>query len=191
MVAAGGFWFIPGHAVSRTFWALPARGLRHRRRPDLPGDGRQPLHDGARRPALRGHPHQPGPILQRHRLDLGPIIGGMYLLLQGRRRATAPAARPSIFPTSTVAVVVLVLAVIFYFAYVPDIKMEDDYHLDEADAGRLAFDLGAPALCDGRRRAVLLRRRAGGHLQLLHQLHDGRGAGHSRFLAVGHIQGLA
>ena len=29
----------------------------------------------------------------------------------------------------------LVLAVIFYFANVPDIKMEDDYHLDDAAPG--------------------------------------------------------
>ena len=34
-----------------------------------------------------------------------------------------------------VAVVVIVLAVVFYFANVPDIKTEDDYHLDDSDAG--------------------------------------------------------
>ena len=28
--------------------------------------------------------------------------------------------------------VVLVLAVVFYFAYIPDIKTEDDYHLDDS-----------------------------------------------------------
>ena len=31
--------------------------------------------------------------------------------------------------------VVIVLAVVFYFANVPDIKMEDDYHLDDGAAG--------------------------------------------------------
>jgi FHS family L-fucose permease-like MFS transporter len=38
-------------------------------------------------------------------------------------------------PYVGVGVVVLVLAVIFYFANVPDIKMEDDYHLDDAAPG--------------------------------------------------------
>ena len=61
-------------------------------------------------------------------------------------RATARAARRSTFRTSGVAIVVLVIAVVFYFANVPDIKMEDDYHLDDADAGRFALHLVAPAL---------------------------------------------
>jgi FHS family L-fucose permease-like MFS transporter len=34
-----------------------------------------------------------------------------------------------------VATVVLVLAVVFFFAYVPDIKTEDDYHLDDSAPG--------------------------------------------------------
>ena len=34
-------------------------------------------------------------------------------------------------PYVGVAIVVLVLAVTFYFAYIPDIKPEDDYHLDD------------------------------------------------------------
>ena len=38
-----------------------------------------------------------------------------------------------------------VLAVIFYFADVPDIKAEDDYHLDDAEPARVAFDLDASA----------------------------------------------
>ena len=36
-------------------------------------------------------------------------------------------------PYAGVAVVVLILAVIFFFAPVPDVKAEDDYHLDERD----------------------------------------------------------
>ena len=35
-------------------------------------------------------------------------------------------------PYAAIGVVVLVLAVVFYFAEVPEIKMEDDYHLDDA-----------------------------------------------------------
>ena len=37
-------------------------------------------------------------------------------------------------PYVTIAAVVFVLAAVFYFAPVPDIKMEDDYHLDDATA---------------------------------------------------------
>jgi FHS family L-fucose permease-like MFS transporter len=38
-------------------------------------------------------------------------------------------------PYVCIAVVVIALAVVFYFAPVPDIKMEDDYHLDDAAPG--------------------------------------------------------
>jgi FHS family L-fucose permease-like MFS transporter len=37
-------------------------------------------------------------------------------------------------PYVTVAVVVIILAVVFYFANMPEIKTEDDYHLDDAAA---------------------------------------------------------
>ena len=39
-------------------------------------------------------------------------------------------------PYAGVAVAVLILAVIFFFAPVPDIKAEDDYHIDDKDNGR-------------------------------------------------------
>ena len=35
-------------------------------------------------------------------------------------------------PYAAIGVIVIILAVIFYFADVPDIKMEDDYHLDDS-----------------------------------------------------------
>jgi FHS family L-fucose permease-like MFS transporter len=38
-------------------------------------------------------------------------------------------------PYVCIAAVVIALAVVFYFAPVPDIKMEDDYHLDDAAPG--------------------------------------------------------
>ena len=68
--------------------------------------------------------------------------------------------------------VVLVIAVVFYFANVPDIKMEDEYHLDDPTAGRDALHLVAPAFRAGGGGAVFLRGGAGRDLQLLHQLHD-------------------
>ena len=56
----------------------------------------------------------------------GPIIGAQYFYSKD----------PKIFvPYVAVAVVVLVLAVIFKVSYVPDIKNEDDFHLDESQPG--------------------------------------------------------
>lgn len=52
----------------------------------------------------------------------GPIIGAQYFYSKD----------PKIFvPYVAVAVVVLVLAVVFKMAYVPDIKNEDDFHIDD------------------------------------------------------------
>lgn len=52
----------------------------------------------------------------------GPIIGAQYFYSKD----------PKIFvPYVAVAVVVLVLALVFKMAYVPDIKNEDDFHLDD------------------------------------------------------------
>ena len=55
----------------------------------------------------------------------GPIIGAQYFYSKD----------PKIFvPYVAVAVIVLVLAVVFKFADVPDIKNEDDFHLDDQAA---------------------------------------------------------
>jgi FHS family L-fucose permease-like MFS transporter len=55
----------------------------------------------------------------------GPIIGAQYFY----------SSDPKIFvPYVAVAIVVLMLAVIFKMAYVPDIKNEDDFHLDDKTA---------------------------------------------------------
>ncbi len=52
----------------------------------------------------------------------GPIVGAQYFYSKD----------PKIFvPYVAVAIVVLLLALVFKMAYVPDIKNEDDYHLDE------------------------------------------------------------
>ena len=46
MVAVGGFWFIPA-TQHRAVLGVPARRVRHRRRPDVPGNDRQSLHHRA------------------------------------------------------------------------------------------------------------------------------------------------
>lgn len=61
---------------------------------------------------------------------LGPIIGGAFFYSnQG-----AEAAQQQLYiPYLVVALVVLVLAVVFYFSYVPDLNTEDEYNLDNGE----------------------------------------------------------
>ena len=129
LVAVGGFWFIPATKIAGLL-GLPARRVRRGLRPDVPGDGGQSLHHGARAAALRRHAHQPGPVLQRRRLDLRPDRRQHVLLRHGRRRPST-GSQTLWIPYAGVAVVVLILAVIFFFAPVPDVKAEDDYHIGQ------------------------------------------------------------
>jgi len=62
----------------------------------------------------------------------GPIIGSMYFY------STDAAGRSTgnetlYIPYVAIGVIVLVLAAVFFFANVPDIGAEDDYHLDSTD----------------------------------------------------------
>lgn len=62
----------------------------------------------------------------------GPIIGGMFFYTKDAATGRSTGSETLYIPYVIVAIVVCVLAVIFYFAYIPDIKTEDDYHLDDA-----------------------------------------------------------
>ncbi len=62
---------------------------------------------------------------------LGPIVGSMYFY--GTDAAGKSTGSETLYiPYVGIAVGVIVLAVIFYFSNIPDIKMEDDYHLDDS-----------------------------------------------------------
>jgi len=64
---------------------------------------------------------------------LGPIIGSVFFYsTDAKGHSTADATL--YIPYAAIAVIVVILAVIFYFARVPDIKTEDEYHLDDAAA---------------------------------------------------------
>ena len=64
----------------------------------------------------------------------GPIIGGMFFY--SKDAAGRSTGNETLYiPYVTVAVVVVVLAVVFYFAYIPDIKTDDEYHLDDSPPG--------------------------------------------------------
>lgn len=61
----------------------------------------------------------------------GPIIGGIFFYSKDAAGAST-GSETLYIPYVIVAGVVSVLAVIFYYAYIPDIKTEDDYHLDDS-----------------------------------------------------------
>ncbi|MCL2623305.1 MAG: hypothetical protein FWD31_06515 [Planctomycetaceae bacterium] len=63
---------------------------------------------------------------------LGPILGGLFFYAKDASGHSIGSEMLYI-PYVTVACIVLVLSVIFYFAYIPDVKTKDDYHLDEED----------------------------------------------------------
>ena len=62
---------------------------------------------------------------------LGPIVGSMYFYSKDAA-GNSTGSQTLYIPYLGVAVVVLVLAAVFLFANVPDIKTEDDYQLDES-----------------------------------------------------------
>jgi Fucose permease len=64
-------------------------------------------------------------------LLMGPIAGGMFFYSKNTSGESTGAEQLWI-PYAAIGVIVIILAVIFYFADVPDIKMEDDYHLDDS-----------------------------------------------------------
>jgi len=130
MVAVGGFWFIPATHIA-SFWAfllgvcVIAAGLTFLETIANPyttvlGDQQY----AATRINLAQSCNGIGWIF-------GPIAGGMFFY--GKDAAGHSTGSATLWiPYAAVAVVVVVLAVIFYFASVPDIKVEDDYHLDDS-----------------------------------------------------------
>ena len=121
---------------------------------------------------------------------LGPIIGSMFFYSKDAA-GHSTGSQTLYIPYVGMALVVLVLAAVFFFADMPDIKTEDDYHLDDAHAGHFPLHLGAPAFRAGGGGAVPLCGGAGRHLQLLHQLHDHGIARHAGRLGRGHGASVA
>ncbi|MBI5387380.1 MAG: MFS transporter [Verrucomicrobia bacterium] len=67
----------------------------------------------------------------------GPIAGGMFFY--GTDAAGRSTGSQTLWiPYAGVAVGVLILAVIFFFAPVPDVKAEDEFHMDDKDDARKA-----------------------------------------------------
>jgi FHS family L-fucose permease-like MFS transporter len=133
LVAAGGFWFIPATGIA-AFWAfllgvcVIAAGLTFLETVANPyttvlGAKRY----AATRINLAQSCNGIGWIF-------GPIVGSMFFYAKDASgRSTG--SQTLYIPYVAIAVTVIVLAVVFYFARVPDIKTEDDYGESAAGAG--------------------------------------------------------
>jgi len=136
MVAAGGFWFIPATQIA-SFWAflvgvcVIAAGLTFLETIANPyttvlGTERY----AAARINLAQSCNGIGWIF-------GPIAGAAFFY--GKDASGRSTGSETLWiPYAGVGVVVLVLAVVFWFAPVPDIQMEDEYHLDDGAAAASA-----------------------------------------------------
>jgi MFS transporter, FHS family, L-fucose permease len=130
MVALGGFWFIPATKIA-SFWAfllgvcVIAAGLTFLETIANPYTTvLGPQRFAATRINLAQSCNGIGWIF-------GPIAGAAFFY--GKDASGASTGAQTLWiPYAAVGVGVVVLAVVFYFANVPDVKMEDDYHLDDS-----------------------------------------------------------
>ena len=132
MVGLGGFWFIPASHIA-AFWAfllgvcVVACGLTFLETVANPYTTvLGPKQYAATRINLAQSCNGVGWFF-------GPIAGGLFFY--GKDAAGRDTGSQTLWiPYAGVAIVVVLLAVIFYFASVPDIKTEDEYHLEDQEA---------------------------------------------------------
>src|SRR5215212_294029 len=134
MVAVGGFWFIPASHIAQ-FWAfllgvcIIAAGLTFLETIANPYTTvLGPPQYAATRINLAQSINGIG-------LLLGPIAGGAFFYSKNAAGISTGSERLWI-PYAFIGVLVLVLSVVFFFAPMPEIQMEDDYHIDQKAAGR-------------------------------------------------------
>jgi len=142
MVAVGGFWFIPATSIA-SFWAfllgvcVVASGLTFL---ETVANPYTTVLGPSRYAATRINTAQ---SCNGVGWIFGPIAGSMFFYAKDASgRSTG--AETLWIPYAGVAVAVLILAVIFFFAPVPDVKAEDDYHMDDKDSASNATP--APAV---------------------------------------------
>src|SRR5271157_4492969 len=133
LVAVGGLWFIPATHIG-SFWAfllgvcVIAAGLTFLEtiaNPYATVLGAEKY--GATRINLAQSCNGIG-------LIFGPIAGGMFFYSKNAAGESTGSENLWI-PYAGVAVVVIILAVIFFFANVPDIKAKDDFRMDDSAPG--------------------------------------------------------
>lgn len=129
MVAAGGFWFIPATQIA-AFWAfllgvcLIASGLTFLETVANPYTTvLGPKAAAATRINLAQSCNGVGWIL-------GPMAGAMFFYSTDAQ-GQSTGAETLWIPYAAVGVVVVLLAVVFFKADMPDIKTEDEYHIDD------------------------------------------------------------
>jgi FHS family L-fucose permease-like MFS transporter len=128
LVALGGFWFIPATYIA-SFWAfllgvcVIAMGLTVLETVANPYTTvLGPKNFAAARINFAQSFNGVGWIF-------GPIIGGMFFYSTGG----ADVAQGQLYiPYLAVAIIVLVMSVVFYFANIPDLNTEDEYHLSDS-----------------------------------------------------------
>ena len=130
MVAVGGFWFIPATHIA-SFWAfllgvcIIAAGLTFLETIANPYTTvLGPIQYAATRINLAQSCNGIG-------LLFGPVAGGLFFYSKNAAGESTGSANLWI-PYAAIGVIVIVLAIIFFFANVPEVKMEDDYHCDDA-----------------------------------------------------------
>jgi MFS transporter, FHS family, L-fucose permease len=132
MVAVGGFWFVPATKIA-TFWAF------------LLGVGF--IASGLTFLETVANPYTTvlgSPRYAATRINLaqscngigwifGPIAGAMFFY--GKDAAGRSTGSQTLYiPYAVTGVIVILLAIVFWFANVPDVKAEDDYHIGDKDA---------------------------------------------------------
>ena len=139
MVAVGGFWFIPATHIA-SFWAfllgvcVIAAGLTFLETIANPYTTvLGPIQYAATRINLAQSCNGIG-------LLLGPVAGGMFFYSKNAAGESTGSENLWI-PYAAIGVIVIVLAIIFYFSNVPDIKMADDYHLDDPAATNVSHSM--------------------------------------------------
>lgn len=133
MVAAGGFWFVPASHIAQ-FWAFLlgvcfiAAGLTFLETIANPYTTvLGPSRYAATRINLAQSCNGIGWVF-------GPIVGSMFFYSKDAA-GNSTGSETLWIPYAFIGVVVLVLVVVFYLADIPDLKAEDDYHInDESSA---------------------------------------------------------
>jgi fucose permease len=131
LVSVGGFWFIPASKIAE-FWAfllgvcVVASGLTFLETVANPYT------------TVLGPPRYAATRINTAQSCngvgwvLGPIAGALFFY--GKDESGRSTGADTLWiPYAGVAIVVLLLAVVFFFAPVPDVKAEDDYHIDDKD----------------------------------------------------------
>ena len=133
LVAVGGFWFIPATHIAK-FWAFLAGVCTIAAGLTFLETVANPYTTVLGPPAFAATRINLAQSCNGIGWILGPIAGGLFFYSTDAS-GVSTGSQTLWIPYAGVAVVVIVLAAVFYLASVPDLKTEDAYHLDDAPPG--------------------------------------------------------